>query len=73
MLGLTERVSLYFLRAYGVFLLHISGMLEVQMTDDLKSYLSMFMFKDALDYARYLPLFYFGAMVGNYYYQNITA
>ena len=69
--GLTERVFLYLLRAAGMFLLHVSGMLEVQMTDELKSYLSMF--KDALDYARYLPLFYFGAMVGNYYYQNITS
>ena len=66
MVGLTERLFLYFLRAYGVFLLHISGMLEVQMKDELKSYLSMFMFKDALDFAGYLPLFYFVAMVGNY-------
>ena len=72
MLGLGERVFLYLLRAAGMFLLHITGMLEVQMTDDLKSYLSMFIFKDALDYARYLPLFYFVAMVGNYKYLNIT-
>ena len=71
MLGLTERVFLYLLRAAGMFLLHVSGMLEVQMTDDLKSYLSMFMFKDALDYARYLPLFYFVAMVETSKYLNI--
>ena len=66
MLGLTQRVFLFLLRAAGVFLLHTSGMLEVQMKDELKSYLSMFMFKDALDFAGYLPLFYFVAMVGNY-------
>ena len=74
MLGLTERVFLYFLRAYGVFLIHISGMveMEMQMKDGLKSYLSMFLFKDALDYAGYLPLFCLIALVGNYQYKIIS-
>ena len=65
MLGLiTKKVFLYLLRSVGVFLLHISGMLEMQLKDELKSYLPVFLFKDALDYAIYLLFFGFLALVG---------
>ena len=59
MLRLPEKVLLYLLRAAGVFLLHISGLMEYK--DELKYYLPIF--QDALDYAGYLPHLYFFAMV----------
>ena len=64
MLRLTEKVLLYLLRAAGVFLLHISGLMDFK--DDLKSYLPMAILQEALDYAGYLPHFYLYAMVRNY-------
>ena len=57
MMGLTEQVFL--LRAAGIFLRHISDM-KMQM----KVELPVFLFKDALDYVGYIPLFYLVAMVG---------
>ena len=67
---LIEKFFLYLLRSSGVFLLYISGMLEMQMKDELKSYLPVFLFKDALDYARYLSLVCFLPLVGNYFVNN---
>ena len=58
---LAKKFFLYLLRAAGVFLLHVSGLMEFK--DDLKSYLPMAMFQEALDYAGYLPHFYIYAMV----------
>ena len=59
---LAKKFFLYLLRAAGVFLLHISGMLELK--DELESHLPMF--REALGYAGYCPHFYLFAMVGNY-------
>ena len=64
MLRLLEKVFLYLLRAAGVFLLHISGLVDFK--DELKSYLPVAKFQEALDYAGYLPHFYLYAMVRNY-------
>ncbi len=63
MLRLPEKVLLYLLRAAGVFLLHISGLMEYK--DELKFYLPLPLpiFQDALDYTGYLPHLYFFAMV----------
>ena len=57
---LAKKFFLYLLRAAGVFLLHISGMLELK--DELESYLPIF--REALDYAGFFPHFYLFAMVG---------
>ena len=59
---LAEKLFLYLLRATGVFLLHISGMLESK--NELEFYLPMF--REALDYAGYLPHLYLFAMVSNF-------
>ena len=67
---LIEKFFLYLLRSSGVFLLYISGMLEMQMKDELKSYLPVLFSKDALDHARYLSLVCFLALVGNYFVNN---
>ena len=72
MLGLAEKVFQFLLRVTGVLFLHISGMLEMQMMDELKSCLPMFMLQDAQYYAGYLPLIYFVTMVGNYSYQTVS-
>ena len=56
---LAKKFFLYLLRAAGVFLLHVSGMLESK--DELEFYLPMF--REALDYAGYLPHLYLFAMV----------
>ena len=59
---LAEKLFLYLLRATGVFLLHVSGMLESK--NELEFYLPMF--REALDYAGYLPHLYLFAMVSNF-------
>ena len=62
MLGLPQKFFPYLLRAVGVFLLNISGMLDSK--DELKSHLHMF--QGALDYAGYLPHAYLFVLVSVY-------
>ena len=62
MFGLPQKFFLYLLRAAGVFLIHISGMLDWK--DELKTYLFLPVFQDTLEYTGYLPHLYLYVLVG---------
>ena len=59
MLAFPKKFFLYLVRATGVFLLHMSGVLDLK--DELESHLPMF--QEILAYAGYLPHLYLCAMV----------